>query len=311
MSLWRHFYHWENSAKDLVRAMVDWQRKWSWDFVKVNPRASYHVEGWGAKFTFSQEELKKPVQTVVPVHGPDDLLRLKPLSPKEGALGEQLAALKLSREALGKDVFMVETIFTPLSIVADLCENDEAFGKLLRSEKKAVKLALEMVTDTFKRFGQACLDAGADGIFLATTEWGTKKNLSDGEYQEYGCPYDLEILEGVKGAEFNVLHVCKSENLLPSLMDYPVQALSWDPTEPTNPGLGEMRSKTDKVLIGGLDYRKTLLGPSQEKVRNQAEAALSATGGKGFILAAGCTIYPETPEENIHSAEAVRHNTQP
>ena len=311
ISLWRHFYHREGTAKDPASAMVDWQRKWSWDFVKVNPRASYHVEGWGAKFTVSTEELKKPVQTLVPVHGPGDLLRLKPLPPDEGPLGEQMASLRLIREALGKDIFMVETVFTPLSIVADLCENDEAFGKLLKSEKKAVKLALEVVTETFKKFARECLDAGADGIFLATTEWGTKKNITEKEYQEFGRPYDLEVLEGVKGAEFNVLHVCKAENLLPSLMDYPVQAFSWDPTEPTNPGLGEVRSKTDKVLIGGLDYRKTLLGPSQEEVRNQAEAALSATAGKGFILAAGCTIYPETPEVNVRAAEGIRHKSQP
>jgi uroporphyrinogen decarboxylase len=310
MSLWRHFYHREGSAKDLASAMVDWQRKWSWDFVKVNPRASYHVEGWGAKFTASAEELKKPVQTRFPVHGPDDLLGLKPLSPKERALGEQLAALRLIREALGKDVFMVETVFSPLSILADLCESDEAFGKLLREERKVVKLALEFTTEMFKPFAKACLDAGADGIFYATTEWGTKKNITDVEYREFGRPYDLEVLKAVKNAEFNILHVCKADNLLPSLMDYPVQAFSWDPTEPTNPGLGEVRSKTDKVLIGGLDYRKTLRGPSQEEVRNQAEAALSATGGKGFILAAGCTIYPETPEENIRAAEAVRRKSQ-
>ncbi len=309
MSLWRHFYTREGTAKDLASAMVDWQRKWSWDFVKVNPRASYHVEGWGAKFTASAEELKKPVQTRFPVHGPDDLLRLKPLSPKEGALGEQLAALKFIREALGKGIFVVETVFTPLSVVADLCESDEAFGKLLRNEKKAMKLALEVVTETFKRFGQECLDAGADGLFFATTEWGTKKNITDVKYGEVGRPYDLEVLEAVKSAEFNILHVCKAGSLLLSLLDYPVQALSWDPTEPANPGLGEVRSKTDKVLIGGLDYRKTLLGPSPEAVRGEADAALSATGGKGFILAAGCTIYPETPEENIRAAEGVRHKS--
>jgi len=309
VSLWRHFYHREGSAKDLASAMVDWQRKWSWDFVKVNPRASYHVEGWGAKFTASAEELKKPVQTCFPVHGPDDLLRLKPLSPKEGTLGEQLAALKLIREALGKEIFLVETVFTPLSIVADLCESDEAFSKLLRNEKKGMKLALEVVTETFKRFARACLDVGADGLFFATTEWGTRMNITDVKYREVGRPYDLEVLEAVKNAEFNILHVCKAGSLLLSLLDYPVQALSWDPTEPVNPGLGEVRSKTDKVLIGGLDYRKTLLGPSPGEVRKQADAALTATGGKGFVLAAGCTIYPETPEENIRAAEAVRHKS--
>lgn len=290
--------------------MVDWQRKWSWDFVKVNPRASYHVEGWGAKFQASTEELKKPVQTLVPVHGPDALLRLKPLPPDEGPLGEQMASLRLIREALDKDIFMVETVFTPLSVVADLCENDEAFGKLLKREKKAVKLALEVVAETFKRFGRECLDAGADGIFLATTDWGMRKNITEGEYREFGRPYDLEVLEGVKGADFNILHVCKAEDLLNSLLDYPVQALSWDPTEPTNPRLTEVGSKTDKVLIGGLNFRKTLLGPSPEAVQREADAALSATGGKGFILAAGCTIYPETPDENIRAAEAVRHKSQ-
>lgn len=307
MSLWRHFYHCEGSAKDLAHSMTEWQRKWSWDFVKVNPRASYHVEGWGAKFTPSTEELKKPVQTAVPVHTASDLLKLKPLPSSEGALGEQLAALKLIREALGKDIFMFETVFTPLSIVADLCQSDEAFGKLLRAEKKAVKLALEVATETFKRFAKACLDAGADGLFFATTEWGTKKNISEQEYQESGRPYDLEVLRSVKGAEFNILHVCKAENLLSTLLSYPVRAFSWDPTEETNPSLKEMRAKTDKVLIGGLDYRKTLLGPSQEDIRKEADAALSVTGGRGFILAAGCTIYPQTPEENIHAAEAVRH----
>ena len=45
-------------------------------------------------------------------------------------------------------------------------------------------------------------------------------------------------------------------------------------------------------------------------VRGEADAALSATGGKGFILAAGCTIYPETPEENLRAAEAVRHKSK-
>jgi uroporphyrinogen decarboxylase len=306
MSLWRHFYHCEGSAKELAASMLDWQRKWSWDFVKVNPRASYHVEGWGAKFTASTEELKKPVQTVVPVHTGGDLLKLKPLPSNEGPLGEQLSALRLIREALGRDIFMVETVFTPLSIVADLCESDEAFGRLLRLEKKAVKLTLEVVTETFKRFGKACLDGGADGLFFATTEWGTKMNISEDEYREFGRPYDLEVLRGVKGAEFNILHVCKADNLLLPLLSYPVRAFSWDPTEATNPGLGEVRSRTDKVLIGGLNYRKTLLGPSQEDVRREADSALSATGGRGFILAAGCTIYPETPEENIRAADAVR-----
>ena len=46
MSFWRHFYDREGSAKDLAEAMLEFQRKYDWDFMKVNPRASYHVEDW-------------------------------------------------------------------------------------------------------------------------------------------------------------------------------------------------------------------------------------------------------------------------
>ena len=49
MSLWRHFYECERTAEDLAGAMLAFHKKYDWDWMKVNPRASYHVEGWGVK----------------------------------------------------------------------------------------------------------------------------------------------------------------------------------------------------------------------------------------------------------------------
>jgi hypothetical protein len=39
-----------------------------------------------------------------------------------------------------------------------------------------------------------------------------------------------------------------------------------------------------------------------------ADSALSTTGGKGFILATGFTIYPGTLEENVRVSEKIRHS---
>ena len=47
VSAWRHFYDRENTREDLVNSMIEFQRKFDWDFMKINPRADYHVEPWG------------------------------------------------------------------------------------------------------------------------------------------------------------------------------------------------------------------------------------------------------------------------
>ena len=46
--------------------------------MKVNPRASYHMEDWGLR----------------PVREPDDWLKLEVLDPEQGVLGEHLQALE-------------------------------------------------------------------------------------------------------------------------------------------------------------------------------------------------------------------------
>ena len=48
LSMWRHFYRQETSAQGLADAMLGFQRRFDWDFMKVNPRASYHAEDWGS-----------------------------------------------------------------------------------------------------------------------------------------------------------------------------------------------------------------------------------------------------------------------
>ena len=46
ISVWRHFYDRETTSQGLVESMLGFQRQYDWDFMKVNPRAQYHVEDW-------------------------------------------------------------------------------------------------------------------------------------------------------------------------------------------------------------------------------------------------------------------------
>lgn len=49
---WRHFVGREANACDLAAAMVEFQRTYDWDWVKVNPRATYFAEAWGNIYDF-------------------------------------------------------------------------------------------------------------------------------------------------------------------------------------------------------------------------------------------------------------------
>ena len=62
-SFWRHFYHKEHFAEGTAEAMLDFQKRFDWDFMKINPRADYHIEGWGFRQKYSHDELVKHTKT--------------------------------------------------------------------------------------------------------------------------------------------------------------------------------------------------------------------------------------------------------
>lgn len=149
---------------------------------------------------------------------------------------------------------MLMTIFTPMSIAADLAGGPQDLAALIQADATMVHVGMRAITDTFVRFARACLDAGADGLFFATTHCATTTNFTLEQYEEFGRPYDLEVLEAAAGAPLNLLHVCKSHALVRELADYPAALLNWDMRDPTNPPMSEAAALApDRALVGGLD----------------------------------------------------------
>jgi uroporphyrinogen decarboxylase len=156
---------------------------------------------------------------------------------------------------------------------------------------------------TFERFAKACLDVGVDGLFYATTGWATYDRLTDAEYEEFGRPYDVRVLKAAEGAPFNVLHVCRSHNMLWKLIDYPAHAVNWATTDPTNPPIGDIWQRTHRPVIGGIDHVGTLRQGTPEAVGAEVRSAVAQTR-EGLIIGPGCSISPQTPEANLRAARA-------
>jgi uroporphyrinogen decarboxylase len=299
VSFWRHIYREETSAESLAAAMLGFQKKYDWDFMKVNPRAEYHAEAWGNLYAYSDNDYKKHEFKEACIEDKDDWTKLAILPPHQGVLGEHLEALRVIADDIDSDVIFVMTVFTPLSIALRLVNDAGKLVQWINEAPSQLHHGLEVIAETFANFSRACLDAGAGGVFFATTDCASSDLLSPEQYDVFGRTYDLMVLDAVSDAEFNILHVCKSNNLLHHLLDYPVHAVNWDATDQTNPTLRDIAKRTDKTIIGGVNHTKHLLAGSPKMILSDAHDACNETGGKKWMLGGGCTFSPQVSESNL------------
>jgi uroporphyrinogen decarboxylase len=300
-SMWGHDFVREWNMQAFAEAMVENFTRYDWDYMKVNPRACYHVEDWGVKVRPSGEPFKAPVIESSPIKSAADWKRIRPLEPDRGVLGEQLRALQLINHSVGYDAYFVQTIFCPLGVAKYLAGNkNEPVLQTLREDRAAMHAALRVITETFTAYAIACMEQGASGIFYATNGWASASMLSADQYREFGEQYDLEFLDAIKSrSKFNILHNCGTHIYFDQLAEYPVQAINWDAKAVGNPDLGAGKKRSGRVVMGGISQKTTLKNGSPEQVREEVSQAVELTGGTHFLLAPGCSIPPETPTRNL------------
>jgi uroporphyrinogen decarboxylase len=313
VSAWRHFIPEEWGSETLAAATLAHFQQFGWDWIKVNPRATYYAEAWGNTYDYTRYDGVLPQLVTGPVRTAADLGRIVPVSPTGGVFGEQLDLLRRIRTGAGGAHF-VQTVFSPLSVLAFLTAGlgDQTpslglgsdFGHLrtlIHADPQGVHAALDAITTTLAGYAAASVEAGASGLFFAIVRLARAGIFSETEFAEFGKPYDLRVLEAVRGAPFNLLHICGPQVYFDQALDYPVHALNWAAVGQGNPGIAEARARTAKALIGGVDEAGAIIHGTPTEVEAEASAALAASGGTKFLLTPGCGVAVDTPETNLHA----------
>lgn len=295
---WRHFYQSEWNAEALAKALIDFQADYEWDLIKLNYRATFYAEAWGLKAEPGPNNHCKGSNPVPPFRSVDNLPDLLEPSELPDSFLQQLSVLQLVRERF-PDLPLISTCFNAISVLADLFDGDDLVREAFVTRPNWVHRSLETINRTLIWFSQQAVRFGADGIFFATTEWAEASTIPWRLFLEFVSPYDQEFLQKVK-APWNILHVCGSENYLPSLLMLDVAGFSWDPTLPGNLTLMEAAEKTDRILVGGLS-RRTLEEATPAEVGNQAQTVLHEIWPHRLILAPGCTARPNVSQANLRA----------
>jgi uroporphyrinogen decarboxylase len=298
VSLWKHYHLQDRAPRRLAQATVALHRQFDTDLIKLTPSGLYPIQDWGATISFGADDDAAPVAVTPTVASAAEWPALRELDVSVGALGRELETIAhLAGMLEGSAPFMM-TIFSPLTIAQKLA--GDRVVEDLRQSPRQLHAGLAIITQVVRRYGMACLDAGAPGFFFAT-QLADRSALSPAEYREFGVRYDLDALDAVQGrSRVTMLHVCRREIMFDLVADYPVHLINWaDRAGP--PSLSEARRLTARALAGGLSL-ETLLSGSEDDVQRETRDAIAQAGRRGFVLAPACVIRGPSPDANLAAA---------
>jgi uroporphyrinogen decarboxylase len=298
VSFWAHNFAMEHSAEVLAEQTVADFRRYDWDFIKIQSRASVFAEMWGSRYRSARQRAVPPQLLEWPVHSAQDLAALRPQDPTTGALGEELQSLALIRQAVGPDVPLLLTIFAPAMVLQFLVgESPELMLRLIREHPREAHAGLAAVRDTLVTYASQCIARGADGIFLAIKA-ASANQMTRAEYAEFGLPYDRAVLIGAEHGWLNMLHLCEAYLYFDVADAFAVPLVSWG-LDPGNPSLSEGRAMVKRAVIGGVSPKPRIRVMTPEEIRAEVIAALKETDGVQMMIGPGCSISPDTPESNL------------
>ena len=303
---WGHTHVEEWSSERLAEVTVERARRFGWDFVKFQPRATFFAEAFGARFRPSGDPLVAPVAESEPVPDLDSWRGLALVDA--GVMREQARSLGLAAERLGDRVPVLQTVFSPISVAAYLVGRDrERLAGELRDHPEVLVPALERIAEALVGFCHDSVEAGAAGVFYAVSGFATPDLLPYDLYERWLLPLDRRVLGSLPaGAWFNVLHLCGPRQYFELAGRLPVQAVSYSIHEEGNPPLAEVRRLTGRAVMGGVEQRHLLVDGPREEIARQVREAVASTGGRGLLVAPGCSVPPAAPAANLEAmAEAV------
>lgn len=304
IALWRHFPVDDQTPEELARAVVEFQRNYEFDLVKVTPASSYCLKDWGVEDEWRGNPEGTRQFTKRVINSPDDWRKLNVVDPYKGALGNQITCLNTICHELGPDVPVLQTIFNPLAQAKNLV-GGEMLLVHLRLYPEAVMEGLKTIAESTKRFIEAAKKTGMAGIFYAV-QHANYQLLSEAEFIRFGKNLDLDILGETHDNWLNMLHLHGLNVMFRLFTDYPVQVINWHDRE-TFPTLAEGKKLFTGVVCGGLQRERTMELGIPEHVYSEACDAILSTENRRFILGTGCVLQTTTPGMNIRTAiEAAR-----
>lgn len=300
VAFWRHWPVEDHDAEALARATLTFQQRFDFDLIKVTPSQNFVAEDYGLTGHYDGNPEGDVVKGPRPITTLEQWEALGPQDATSGALGRQLRCLELVAAGAGDTPFL-QTIFNPLTVAS--CLAGERAVVWRRRHPEVFQRGFDAVVETWQKFVAEVMRRGAAGIFFSTAQ-ASYLQMSEEEYRAWGRPSDLAVIEPSRQGWLNMLHVHGDELMFSLVADYPCQIINWHDRK-AGPSLREAQAIFPGAVAGGISQWDTLLAGRPADVRHEVEEAIAQTGGRGFMVAAGCVTPIPVAESNLRAAVEV------
>lgn len=294
-SFWTHFPDVDHDPELLARRSLELYEAHDLAFIKTMANGLFSVEDHGCVCDFGAIAKGGVAKvTKYAVERAEDLERIGSPDPDAGALRRELLSIQHLSRISGGRVPLAATVFSPLTTLQKMSK--VPVGRLIAEAPASVHAALKNIALSTGAFAVRTIEVGAAGVYFAMQS-ATTDSFSGPEYDEFGVPYDLQVLDAVAGRSwFNIAHIHGENIMFDKVAGYPVQGISWHVWE-TEPTVSEfLKRAPGKTIVGGLQ-RFHITEGRKDLLAQQIRDMFAETGGRRLILAPGCVIRAPFDEE--------------
>ena len=309
LALWKHHPDKDRTPEGLAEAEIEFHKKLDHDLLKISFFGHYPCIDFGCTAEYDGAITGSTSMTSFPIEDSSGWEVLEPVDVNAGEFGNQVRAVDLIKKYAHDKVPTMATVFNAPMVADRLCGRE--LVKYMDESPRIVKEALDLITDVLIDFARATLEAGADGIFLAS-QHSTHASISDEYYKEFIYPYDLKLISRLRGkAKFIMIHLHAREDneeiRFDKIAKTPgVDGINWE-DQSSALSLADGKKQARITALGGIDHNGILRTGTPDDAKEQVLEAVKEAGFERLIVAPGCVVTVDTPPENLVAVrDAVR-----
>lgn len=289
------YYH---SAELMAELEIELFKRLHHDSVSISTSLRGMAEAMGSKIAYPDYNISYLLEPAV--KSIDEIEKLKVANPlNDGKLPILLKALKLTRDALIKDVDVGAAMSGPFSVAASVVGTENLLRWMVRYPEE-VHTLMGIVAESNNRYIEEVAKLGLSIGFADPMS--STSIISPKLFREFSLPYLQRNINKIKETTGSApgIHICgKSQKLWRDVVDAGISNFSIDNEEDLEDAKKIMG---DEVVITGnvppvdviyLGSRADINKSVKESIRKGYDSP------KGYILSTGCQIPMNTPIEKV------------
>lgn len=289
------YYH---SSELMAELEIELFKRLRHDSVSISTSLRGMAEAMGSKVAYPDYNISYLLEPAV--KSIEEIEKLKVVNPlKDGKLPILLKALKLTRDALVKDVDVGAAMSGPFSVAASVVGTENLLRWTVKHPEK-VHVLMNIVTESNNRYIEEVAKLGLSIGFADPMS--STSIINPKLFKEFSLPYLKLNINKIKETTGSApgIHICgKSKKLWQDIVDTGISNFSIDNEEDLEDAKEIMGDKV--VITGNVPPVDVVYSGSRDDINKSVKECIrkAYNSPKGYILSTGCQIPMNTPIEKV------------